>query len=474
MSKNIITSNKLLLFIIGVIIVLGLMGLFSYSGNAMLIWINVCAISLIYYYILKQIHLSGDYKTLLCDGRFYFFTILLAYTIVTPIYGVLSNVDVNGVKVRTSYFALTYTSKELLLTTQMSLLLFIGIFIGVLIRNNTSHRELKNHLFSFNEENLPDDVIKKKIIGWLIITIISAAFYIKPFVNGGFSIIRYGGTYLDIDIVQNSKLVDVLFSPEIMVVGGVSIIYYIFESKRDIRVKMTAMIIIDVLFVLFAVFSTRRARAFAIILSSSVIYTNWSVEKKKKFPKALYIVIFGVFILFYFLEIITQVRVGTSTIASTLFLFDGVPAYDSLLLAARENVTSGMIINVIYGLFRHIPFFGKYIVSALGIDNTAPPLYKWMAARYSTYSTGGGLAYTPQLEAYLTAGLIGCLLFGIIYGLIFGKERHGLRNYIVIAISFSIARGNLQVLLSLLWPYVIIGYVFYDCILLRRVKLFKK
>ena len=45
--------------------------------------------------------------------------------------------------------------------------------------------------------------------------------------------------------------------------------------------------------------------------------------------------------------------------------------------------------------------------------------------------------------------------------------RKGILNYVIVALAFMVARGSLQVLLQLMWPYVIISYFLYDQFLLK-------
>ena len=139
-------------------------------------------------------------------------------------------------------------------------------------------------------------------------------------------------------------------------------------------------------------------------------------------PRFQIAVIFCVGIVFYFLEMISEHVSNGVTVIGALKLFDGFGPYDALLLSAREAEPAGMISNVVYGLFRHIPIFGKKIISLFGMNTSYPPLYTWMAQRYSLYALGGGLAYMPQLEANLTGGMPACLLFGAVYGYVFAMS----------------------------------------------------
>ena len=453
--------------------IIALMGVFFASfGNPELsgIIVLVFVIILCYYSVFTKILKSTDYCSVLCDSRFYIFSAMLLYSILPPIYCMLTLGEYGGARVRTAYNATIYTTDELLKSVLMSTLLFVGIYIGFSIREHT--KDYNRFCSLYNEKK--DSNTGKKFFGWLIVCFVSTLLFYLPFIRGGFQVIRLGGTILDVDRSNAGGFVgriqEIFFSSEIMTASTIAMLYYAYRLNISQRSRRIILSITLAFQIVGALMTTRRARAFSIILCAFVIYIYWYEKKKNKLPWTQIVIASFAIGFLYLLEVIMGQRQANGGIAGYIRLFDGISAYDSLLRSTRELPSISMLSNIVYGIFRPIPVFGKYIIEFIGLPTDASPLYHWMAERYATYQLGGGLAYTPQLEAYLTFGYFGCLLFGIIYGLVFGKKRSGLVNLFVIAISFSVARGTLQVILSLIWPFGIIGYLFYDQILFSRIR----
>ena len=436
------------------------------SGMIMLIFLII----LCYYTIFMRIRFTSEYETILCDSRFYVFTAILMYSVLPPIYCLLTLSENGGARVRTANNATIYTPTELLQTLIMSLLLFIGIMAGIIWRNH-----VKDNLIYQTELEEDGKKSKKLFTGWLVVCVISTILFLLPFIRGGFKIIQMGGSILDVDrSISNSffgRIQELFFSPEIMTASTIAMLFYGFQLEISQRMKRFILVGVVLFQLIIAMLTTRRARAISIILCAFVIYVYWHQKKKNKLPVIQITITIVAFLFLYFLEVFMGSRQTNGTSASFFQLFDGISAYDSLLQSTRDVPSLSMLGNVVYGLFRPIPILGKYIIELFGMPTDAAPLYHWMAERYTTYQLGGGLAYTPQLEAYLSGGYFGCFFFGIFYGYIFGKRRKGLRNVFVIAMAFSIARGTLQVVGNLIWPFGFIGYYFYDRFLFRRIRI---
>lgn len=430
----------------------------------------ISMIAMIYYLIFAKILKSTHYSTVLCDSRFYVFSAILLYSMLPPIYCMLTMGVYGGARVRTAYDATVYTADELLKTVVMSTLFFSGILLGFTIRENT--RDYNEHCSLYPEELY--ESTGKRFLGWLLVCIVSTSLFFLPFIRGGFQIIEHGGTILDVDRSNAGGLLgrvqEVFFSSEIMTASTIATVYYAYKLKAFQGYRGLIFSITLAVQIVVALMTTRRARAFSIILCVFVLYIYWYERKRNKLPWIQITVALVAVSFLYLLEVVMGQRQANDGIAGYIRLFDGIPAYDSLLRATRETSSISMLSNIVYGIFRPIPVLGKYIVQFIGLPSDAPPLYHWMAERYSTYQLGGGLAYTPQLEAYLSLGYFGCFLFGMMYGFLFGKQRSGLMNLFIIAISFSVARGTLQIILSLLWPFAIVSYYFYDCFLFSRVR----
>lgn len=466
-GKN-ITLNRLWYSVALLLILAMPIGVFFLSGTEVLIWICLLIVGLCYHGIVTLIKKDCVGQSVFCDYRFYIFSIMLVYTAVTPVYGLLTNVEKNGIIALNAWFAQVFTSKELFETTIISVLFFMGILLGV--KSATLRRKKK---CEFQYSPLPENKnqVKKLVMGWAIVCIVSTLYWLRPFINGGFKAILEGGTIDSVDMSSTSRILDKFFGADMMVASTVALVFYIFQLNIKSRTRWAVIISILGSQCLLAFLTTRRGRVIAIILCVVVIYITWYVNQKKRLPIVQAGCFLGAIVFLYMLEVIMNFESGTRNLSDVLRLFDGVPAYDSLLTAVRENQTGGMLVNVVYGFFRPIPILGKHIVQMFGMDQGSSPLYLWMASHYpSIYESGGGLAYTPQLEAYLSGGLVAAFGFGLFYGIVFGKKREGLTGLFVIAMSFSIARGTTEVLMHLVWTYGIIGYYFYDRILFRKVR----
>lgn len=339
-------------------------------------------------------------------------------------------------------------------------LFFIGLLIGFKIQS-------KNNVNEFKEEPLTQNIIWRRIFIWGIVSAISSYFFLKPFFDGGFNILNAGGYILDID--RNSYhagvlgLIESTFFSYIMVpVSTTCLVYYLLKLNIKNSTKWVVSAILIFVQVIIAYTTTRRAYALSIIVCVILLYIKNYYKRNNSIPKSIIIV--GVIIVsfFYLQDILWRQTTEVNNLAESVLLFDGIPPYDALLNALQEKDIPVLFSNVIYGVFRPIPVLGKYIVEFFGIDPSAPPLYLWLASRYSTYDTGGGIACLPELESYLIGGYFFTLISGIIFGLFFGKKRTGLMEYIMLIMSFSVARGSLQIFFSLYWQCVIMGYLVFE------------
>lgn len=465
-------TNKMAQKAIGFILILlaftiGLL----FSGEYMVLWALIGIICIVYYFILIQINLNTYDSSILCDGRFYVFTSILAYSVLPPIYGLLTYGQNQGIRMRSTYTASTYTLVELRTTLIMSIFFFVGLLIGVFVRQHSKYNIRSSNIVTDDD----DTVSRKLFFCWLIVCAISTIGFLVPFFQGGFRAILAGGTIADVETAHENtllwKIMDVFFSSEMMTASTVAVLYYGYNININNRKKKLLLVSVVIIEALLAYLTTRRARAVAIIMCAMIIYIHWYKKEKGKLPIGRIIVISAIFVFIYSLEFIMGLAHIKLSYVGYLQLFDGIPVYDSLLLSTRSTPSLSMLSNIVYGIFRPIPILGKYFIQLIGFKNDVAPMYQWMADRYVTYQYGGGLAYTPQLEAYLTGGMIGCLLFGNIYGFVFGKKRNALPNLFIAAMAFSIARGNLQIVLSLMWPFGIIGYYLYDRFLFRRIRI---
>lgn len=441
-------------------------------------YVIICIQALLVVYIS---HLSiklaiGEKSTteLLSDGRFYFIVILCLYSVWGPLLAVLSDVDTKGFKPLGNIAAAnTYYTDSIIQSGLINILLFSGLLLGITLRKSMRFQivksaqkrdviECKNDAFSYS-------------LLWLCVAVISTFVFLMPFFRGGFSLISAGYSMVDVYSLGNTSpaLLSVLFGPECMTISTIATVYYMLKSGRRRSTAYAFVIVLTALEMIIMFTTSRRARALSIILCSFIMIIGDIQSRGKKLRMIWILLPVGLLAVAYLAEsIITYgidgVMQTESFILYQLSRFDGLGPYETLLNATRQNRDIGILNNVLYGAFRSLLVVGKYIVEFFGIDSSNPPLYAWLATQYpSIYSVGGGLASMPQLEAYLTLGHLGCLIYGMAYGLFICRKRSGLSNYILIPLGFMVARGDIQVLLGLLWSYYVYCYYLYDKIVFR-------
>ncbi|MEG1090314.1 MAG: hypothetical protein RSE38_03250 [Acinetobacter sp.] len=429
-----------------------------------------------YILIVKKLMICNGSNKLFDDGRFYVFTFMFMYSFIVPIYALLVDIAKNSIKVIDMAAGRYYSLDAMISTVWMSVLLFAGIYAGLTTFSNVKFT-IGNTYSCRNEEVKCWEtriVERKKAHIWFAIATVSTLYFLTPFIRGGFGVIKNGGSILDVNNAFSSQnesilgtLISMLLGSDTMMLSTIAYLYHFFKSNaKKSRKAVVCFAIVAVHFVLMFA-TSRRAYSLMIIICACILYMQQYHEQGKKLPILIVIIMPVVFVVVYFAQGVIQngVSIRSMSFADILFQFDGFGPYDALLRASGEQPNISMISNVIYGMFRNIPLVGKYIVGMFGIDPTKPPLYKWMAERYSVYAYGGGLAYMPQLEAYVTCGYVGCFVFGSVYGSIFSRRYRDLANYFVIAISMTIARGSLQVLFAEFWIGIFICYFIYERIL---------
>lgn len=441
--------------------------LYIFGIEEPVIMVNSMLITACYFYMISIIRKENRELSLLCDGRTYYCLIMYAYTIIAPIYAMMVGFDNGGVVLYKNNIGMPFFDKA----TLLGLLFSVGQAVGFYIH----HRKYNANLVCTEVDNkLTQRKTKQLMIVWLFVCAISTYFFLKPFFGGGFNLLSSGGVLLDLDRnAYHSGVLGLIESTllpiAIMPVSTVAVIYYFFKLDSKSTKKIISVILISLIQFLIAYYTTRRAYAITIILCSVIIYLKYYYKEKAHAPRILLITIAVFFIVFYLQDVLWRSVAEVNSVADSLLLFDGFPPYDALLTALEEGNNTDMFSNIIYGVFRPIPIFGKYFVELFNIDSSAAPLYHWLAARYSTYEFGGGIACLPELESYLIGGSFFTAISGLLYGLTFGMKRSGLLELIFVIISFSAARGSIQITLALIWQCVFIGYMLYDKLLGRKL-----
>lgn len=451
------------------IIILAYLAFKGYSTDEWKILLCIIIMIIIYIDALRSISKnSGD--SILSDGRFYIWSFIVLYSIWVPILALISRIINTPFSSLEIYGATKYNILDLLITCYTSLFLLFGMRVGLFIAT----RIKTNSNIKISKMN---NVSNRRYKFWFIVSIISTFVFLAPFIMGGFSLLRSGGTILDVESIASifsgnipMTIIGFFFSSEIMTISTSILIMYYLESKNTIRKKAVVLLLILIFHAILSILTTRSARFMIIlIVSFSLIMENKELRNNKMFKKLAVIVpVFMLFVYFIDYILVDQVRSNLSFTNQNLIIeimrrFDGIGPYDALFKAVHSEPDITMITNIIYSFLRPVPIIGQSIISVLGINQNASPLYLWMSTQYpSIYSAGGGLAYMPHIEAYLIGGYFGCLFFGIVYGLIFGIKRSRVKNIIVIAMSLMLARGSMGVVASLSVPYIFIGYYLYE------------
>lgn len=463
------------LFIILFLILLGLVYvLFQPSTEELYIFVQVIIITLLYFQCYKVVLREKGNRPILGDGRFYFYTFIFLYTVWGPITSLVAHIGINGFKTIDTLAAEVYSAKDMIATCWISIIFFIGLWIGSLkifrgratVKDNTSIIA-----------NIDNKVMCKR---WMLIAVISTLVFLIPFIRGGFATIQSGGSILDVkgygSYTSSNFVVNIFlffFNSEIMTLSTAIMVMYCAKSNYNVNIKNVLYASVLVGCLIISLTTTRSARSLSIILClfASIICNSDNKKKLRLFNFLIPISILFIYFIDNFIMTNPGSNANAFSLLSIMRRFDGLGPYDALLKSVNCAPDITMLGNIIYGAFRPIPIMGKYLVQIFSLNEFASPLYIWMSQHYpEIYAAGGGLAYMPQLEAYLAMGYLGCFLYGFAYGKIFSRERKDFGNIIIICLSFMIARGSMQVLMSLALFYIAIGYSLFDRFLLRLRK----
>jgi|GEM_PF-3505723 len=439
--------------------------------------ILVCIILMVIIYLisLSELKRTNGEEPILSDGRFYFISFTTLYSVWVPILSILTGISTKPFLPLKISKAIPYGVEEMIKTCGTSITMLMGISLGIFIVNKLSMKDKLKRVALRNENN----VYHKK---WFYIMILSTFIFLYPFLNGGFEAMKSGGSILDVEQVSTMfsgniimTAIGFLFSSEVMTISTAAFLMYYINSNNSVRKKALVCVLLLCIHTFIALATTRSAR-FVIILVCLFASTmaNKQIRSHPLFKKILKLILIFM-VLIYFLDyiIVNEVREGfkameESTIVEMMRRFDGTGPYDALFRAVDSSPDISMIQNIPFSFLRPIPIVGDIILSIIGMNTNYSPLYGWMSNQYiEIYSSGGGLAYMPQIEAFLTLGYVGCFLYGLVYGLIFGKKRKGIGNIIIIAMGLMLARGSFGVIASLSIPYIGICYLFYEKFLFR-------
>lgn len=101
--------------------------------------------------------------------------------------------------------------------------------------------------------------------------------------------------------------------------------------------------------------------------------------------------------------------------------------YENILSAAKYTPKLMLGKTYIEALLAPFPIINKIIYYN---DQTKTPIIaKWYSNLYpKLFDTGGGLGFSPGAESYLNLGYLGCIVFGILFGLLFNTIYYKLCN----------------------------------------------
>lgn len=411
------------------------------------------------------------------DGRFFLVIVLCLYSVWGPFLAVITDVGQFGFRPLGNIRAAnTYYANDIIETGWINIVFFLGILCGTGVGRNRSKYHLRSTSTQCSERN---GNAEKYFRLWMIVSIVSTIVFLAPFFRGGFAMIASGRSIID---VHNSgvaqgipSIVSVLLGAECMTFSTISMVYYLIKSdKRRSRVYLFVIILIAIQIIIMYT-TSRRARALSIIIASLVMVKTDLDARDRKVKLRWGVAAVAMFAIVYLTEVVITTKahglvVDEGFVVYLLRQFDGLGPYDALLNSTRHDPDIAMTANVFYGVSRSILIFGKYILEIIGIDPSNSPMHIWLARHYPTiYSVGGGIASMPQLEAYLAMGHAGCFVYGCVYGVYVSRRRNGLKNVILIPISFMLARGDFSVLLYLMWTYYVYCHFVYEKILFRLI-----
>lgn len=452
---------------------------FSPSGLWAVMWWNLL-ISAAFLACCRALLRTCNFRSIWADGRFYLIGAVFCYSIWVPLMVILAG---------TEEFRLLSPQSSLwdisaLTTSQgLSFLMFVGVLAVLRLfpyghreqrpRSSARRRGVRTGTTAAERHSRRPDSRPPSLMGWGVIAIAAHAAFLAPFLQGGFATLRNGGSILDVSRAVTvfggpiDILVSVFLSPEIMTLSTGMALFTAFDRRRRARVALAVAALFLGVGMVVALSTTRTERFAILLLCLTAILSQ--LETRKAMHRRLGLAAAAAALAVTFV-------IGTSgkvyspgqaddplqKFSLAMRGFDGLGPYDAYLTALGDPPNAAMLWNFPFSLVRPIPFIGKAVLGLSGEASETSPLFDWMRSHYpAIYDAGGGLAYMPQIEAYLTFGALGVVALGCVVGAALRRPRHGMLNIMLVVMSLAFARGSLGVLAALVLPYGIICYGLY-------------
>lgn len=427
---------------------------------------------------------------ILSDGRFYLFTMLLIYAVTVPLLSLVDGYPARNLSLLPHIRTRVSSEATIMYSQAGSIVLYAGAFLGAFLVWRHSGRgagRADSPARGRDESPQPTALttgLSAATWYWTAISAVSTFVFCIPFLMGGFDVLRRGGTVIDIDgfsaIAGGSlplTLIGFLFSAEVMT-GSTLVLMAVLYLRYRKGGGTLALVLLVGFHLALALVTTRTIRAVIFVFAICVLASLPGPAKGRK-PLTMVLAVMPVLVVAIgalnlapsLLDESNANYDAPTSLADLLRSADPSGPYDAYFRALEQEPIAGMAANAVVSFVSSLPFIGGFLLESFGVDPT-PPLADWMRSEYpEIYGVGGGLAAMPQIEAYLTAGIVGCFATGAIMGTVSRLSRTVLGSLFVVALSVLFARGSLGILAQLAVPYGLVVVLFFGVVVPKLMRL---
>ncbi|SQB06286.1 Uncharacterised protein [Clostridium fallax] len=490
--------NNLIIFIDIILIIFGIYIIYKgLINNKLIIALLIDLILFIFLTYLNILNKKTDF--LFTDIRFPLITGYLLYNLYTPI---LFCLDKSSLllypKVDNQFQQLGYifSKEDLNKSLFISILFMLGLLLSLIFAKKGINNV--NNFITKNTVSNKSKYYNRKFIYWLSLFIVSFLWYIYPYFKLGIGALEYGRWFrysvLFEDVRESLGVINSIlriFTNSYLVLISLFQMYICSIRSKKKTIK-SVFIVIFSLYIFFMLFiDIRRRELLIVILMMICFYLKVIKEKvniitlKKQLRNIclILIVIGSLFFVYQYYKNYFQYgyKNGISQMME-LKRNEHKDEYDKYSnefgLVYLVNLSNSKYLkNFLYGksyfeaFIRPIPILNKTLWTWFQYDKEDLEADKILKSIYpGMFQMGGGLGYSPSIEAYSNFSYVGCILMGIIIGGLFNiiykkflNNKYIVYYCIIFSVMFNFSRTSfLGLTEELFWLFS--NYLFYQLI----------
>ena len=358
-----------------------------------------------------------------------------------------------------------FNSNDVQKSLLISILFLCGLLLALtFIKYKKDNSRSNSKYLSINQNS------KTNFYMWLIVFIISFAWYIYPYIKIGFQVINYDRWYryaflfntLTEQLGIINTVLNFLFNNYLILIS----LFMMFKNTINNRSKLQRSIFIGIisLYSIFILFIDLRRRELLIVILMCIsyyffqsVYTQNNKKIKKTFKKiAFLLLILLIFFMTYQqyrhyfkygytegISAMTNMKMKEPDKESEVYLNEFGMVYLTNLSSVKYAPELFYGKSYIEAIIKPIPFVSKMTYEWLGYDKDKDTINIWLSTIYTHwFAEGGGLGYSPSSEAFINFHYLGCLIMGFIIGLLLNllyKKLYKNKYIVIYSILFSLA-----------------------------------